>query len=134
MSLGDFPNDKAFFQNTLNTSDKMFINSKGPCQPVGPFPKKMIGNKMRSFSTEHYNSKSQGGVTLHRKWICYSKSLDIVYCQPCWLFSISSSWTFGINDWKHISEKIKLHEKSSSHIRACLTSDEWGKKILYLKI
>jgi len=51
----------------LNTSDKIFIISKGPCQPDRPFPKKNIGNKNRSFSTEHYYEKSQGGVSLHRK-------------------------------------------------------------------
>lgn len=39
MILKDFPNDKVFFTNKLNTSDKMFIISKGPCQPDGPFPK-----------------------------------------------------------------------------------------------
>jgi len=91
------------------------------------FQKKIIGNKNRSFSTEHYYEKSQGGVSLHRKWICYSKSLDLVYCQRYWLFCTSSSWTNGINDWKHISEKIKLHEKSLSHINACLTADRWEK-------
>lgn len=96
-------------------------------QPDGPFSKKMIGNKYRSFSTVHYNEKSQGGVTFHRKWICYSKSLDLVYCQPCWLFCTSSSWANGMNDWKHILEKIKLHEKSLSHINACLTVDRWEK-------
>jgi hypothetical protein len=46
------------------------------------------------------------------KWSCYTKSLDLVYCQPCWLFCTSSSWANGMNDWKHISDKIKLHEKS----------------------
>jgi len=41
------------------------------------------------------------------------------------LFCTSCSWTNGINDWEHISEKIKLHEKSLSHIKACLTADRW---------
>ncbi|XP_025194343.1 uncharacterized protein LOC112593973 [Melanaphis sacchari] len=36
----------------------------------------------------------------------------------------SSSWANGMNDWKHISEKIKLHE---NHINACLTVDRWEK-------
>jgi hypothetical protein len=60
MTIEDFPKDKAFFTNTLNTLDNIFIISKGPCQPDGPFPKKIVGNKYRSFSTAHYNEKSQG--------------------------------------------------------------------------
>lgn len=57
MTLGDYSNDKVFFTGTLNTLDKIFIISKGPCQPDSPFPKKIIGDNNCSFSTEYYYEK-----------------------------------------------------------------------------
>ncbi|CAI6350442.1 unnamed protein product [Macrosiphum euphorbiae] len=47
MTLGDYSNDKALFTSPLNTSDKIFIISKGPCQLDGPFPEKIIDDKNR---------------------------------------------------------------------------------------
>jgi len=49
MTLGDYSNDKAFFTSTLNTPDKIIIISKGPCQPDGPFPKKLLAIKIVHF-------------------------------------------------------------------------------------
>jgi hypothetical protein len=40
-----------------------------------------------------------------------------------------------MNDWKSISDKVKLHEKCLSHIIACLTVDPWEKNnILPVKL
>lgn len=79
--LRDFVNDKAFFACTLNTSSKMFY-CLWKTMPIKWFikKKKMINNKNCLFSIEHYKEKSQECV--HCKWICYSKLLDFVYCQP----------------------------------------------------
>lgn len=52
MTFGNFSNDKVLFRIHWIHLIKLII-SKGPYQPTGPFPKKFISNKNRSFSIEH---------------------------------------------------------------------------------
>ena len=58
----------------------------GPKQPKGPFPKDLLQSG-RLFSTNYYHYVAQSGLKLQRYWLCYSSSMDRVYCHPCWLFS-----------------------------------------------
>ena len=58
--------------------------------------------------------------------------MDRVYCQPCWLFShenvsrvtsytLQNSWgTTGLNDWRHLAQRIRSHERSTHHEEACV--------------
>ena len=61
--------------------------------------------------------------------MCYSRSIDRVYCQPCWLFPCKNAppsrpgtsfslqnplGTTGLNDWEHLSQRIRSHETSAS--------------------
>ena len=63
--------------------------------------------------------------------------MDRVYCQPCWLFShantssgtsytLQNSWgTIGLNDLRHLSQRIRSHESSTHHAEACVIYEQW---------
>ena len=63
--------------------------------------------------------------------------MDCVYCQPRWLFShknvspetsygLQNPWsTTGLNDWKHLSQRIRTHESSTHHAEACVIYEQW---------
>lgn len=56
--------------------------------------------------------------TIQRRWFIYSVSKDRVYCFCCRLFDSSSTSSLvseGYNNWKHLSEMLKIHENSTSH-------------------
>ena len=75
---GDFPTI------VVNSEIKKVIIAAGAKQPEEPFPKDPLQSG-RSFSTNYCHF-----VTIRSKStkvLCYSSSMDRVYCQPCWLFS-----------------------------------------------
>ena len=63
--------------------------------------------------------------------------MDRVYCQPYWLFShknvfpetsyaLQNPWgTTGLNDWRHLSQRIRSHESSTHHAEACVIYEQW---------
>ena len=114
---------------------KIFIIKYGSCRPDGSYPITNDKGNNRSFSRSYYNYKSKGSVNVERKWLCYSPKLDKCYCEPCWLFALTTTsknvneaWTKGINKWKLLSEKIKIHEKSLSHLESCIIFEQWYKE------
>ena len=132
-------NDSDFPTTITNPEIKRAIVAAGPTQPEGPFPKDPPQTG-RSFSNSYYSFITQSGVTLRRFWLCYSRSIDRVYCQPCWLFSCKNAppsrpgtsfshqnpWgTTGLNDWGHLSQRIRSHETSASHAEACVVYEQW---------
>lgn len=127
-----YPSDIAYFKNkkTLTDDEKNFILAKGPCRPIlQNFPK----TNNRCFSTSYYKSLSVSGMETENEWLCYSPKLDIVYCEPCWLFQSSrhakhSNWSTGINDWQGLSKKIKIHNNSEEHQKSCLAKNQWKQK------
>jgi len=60
------------------------------------------------------------------------KYLNHLFCFPCILFSRKSgdnNWVQkGINDLAHLNLKIKMHEKSTSHISSHLSLNLLGKQ------
>lgn len=122
-----FPTDKVHFKEPLSHQEKRFIISQGPCQPKGPFP--TDSDNSRSFSEKFYYFTNQANITLKRTWLCYSLTLNKIYCQCCWLFStqdrISSSWVTGNNDWRHLTQNIKRHDNSNDHIKCCIIFEQW---------
>lgn len=128
--LGLFKTDIGLYRKNddalLKEEDKTFILNSKPCRPKGPFPKDPTSN--RSFSSDFYYKTTKTGQKLERFWLCYSPSLNGVYCEACWLFAdrtdpkFKNAWCKGlINDWQGLSKKIKDHESSHIHLSSCVT-------------
>lgn len=61
------------------------------------------------------------GEQFKREWIVYSKNLNAVHCFCCFIFDKNredKGFTAlnGYNDWQHLSEKVKHHEKTQKHL------------------
>lgn len=129
LNLKCFDTDIGKFHGPLDSETKKLVIASRPCQPKGPFPKDKISK--RSFSSEYYSFKNKTGQTVNRFWLCYSPTLNGVYCEPCWLFSECSEshhWRDGkVCDWQGLSKKIKKHETSAAHIQACFIYASWKK-------
>ena len=134
-----YPTDRANFPvNITDPELKRSILRQGPCKPTGPFPKD--GNK-RSFSTSlYFKTNETTNQVIPRQWLCYSQKLDSVYCEHCWLFAerdstyFRSAWVTGIKDWQGLSKKIKAHESSEVHMKACVTYDCWKNGLTLSKV
>uniref|UniRef100_H3B1F8 HAT C-terminal dimerisation domain-containing protein n=1 Tax=Latimeria chalumnae TaxID=7897 RepID=H3B1F8_LATCH len=52
-----------------------------------------------------------------KKWLCNSASRKSLFCFPCLLFGGEVAWTqTGVNDLKHLSEKIQKYESRKCHL------------------
>lgn len=112
--------DRGNFKEILTSEQKRLIIKLGPYQPKGPFPKDQDGtNKNRGFDEKWYFQKNKNNqLKVKRSWLCYSKVLNVCYCQPCWLFDMSCSevgLNKGTSDWAHLGRNITNHEQSHSH-------------------
>lgn len=75
----------------------------------------------RHFSNVHFRRMMPNQEHFRRQWLVYSKYTDRVYCFCCRLFdkwSQSSLVKEGFNDWRHLTERLKMHETSSNHQRS----------------
>ncbi|KAL4132017.1 hypothetical protein QTP88_009238 [Uroleucon formosanum] len=121
----DYPTDRYHFDENIKDSNlKRLILAYGSCRPTIQFPYTEHENgKSYRFSKHYYCMKFKSGLSVPRKWLCYSVGLD-VYCETCWLFAnrgysyFNPSWVNGVNNWHCLSAKIDLHEKSIQHIDA----------------
>ena len=64
----------------VNSQIKKAIIPAGPKQPEAPFPKDPLQSGCL-FSTNYCHYVTQSGLKLRRYWLCYSSSMDRVYCQ-----------------------------------------------------
>jgi hypothetical protein len=63
--------------------------AKGPCQPKGhKYPKRMIGNRNRSFHDEWY---------VNNPWLKYSIAKDAAFCFYCYLFKQPRAENNGVD-------------------------------------
>lgn len=102
----------------LDSNMKDLLISKGPIRETNlNYPKDGLS---RHFSCEYYVRKLRKGDSIERKWLIYSKELDKVFCFCCKLFKTARSRSQlaidGINDWKHLSKTLNVHENSSEHM------------------
>ena len=91
---------------------------KGPIREANiNFPK---DNRNRGFSTYYYDQKLRNGELADRTWLVYSKDLNKVFCFCCKVVrqarSKSHLANVGVNDWEHLSDKLKQHEDSLQHL------------------
>ncbi|KAJ9565715.1 LOW QUALITY PROTEIN: hypothetical protein OSB04_001681 [Centaurea solstitialis] len=103
--------------DTLDSKMKDLLKEKGPIrEAIIVFPK---DEHNRCFSYIHYTRKIGNDYSHDRKWLVYSKDLDKVFCFCCKVFKVARSKSQlaseGLNDWKHLSYALSLHENSSEH-------------------
>ncbi|KAL4092170.1 hypothetical protein QTP88_026723 [Uroleucon formosanum] len=138
----DYPTDQYHFDENIKDSNlKRLILAYGSCRSTIQFPYTEHENgKSYRFSKHYYFMKLKSGLSVPRKWLCYSVSLDVVYCETCWLFAnrgysyFNPSWVNGVNNWHCLSAKIDLHEKSIQHIDAIKVRCIWGKNEIINKL
>lgn len=110
--------------SALSIDDKCKIKELGR-----PLPVLNIKQKQSVKGTEYFRS-FKTNIYDRNNWICGCNISDRLYCFPCLLFAKGkdTSWTSaGVSDLGHLSQKIKKHESSLSHINACLDLSVLGK-------
>lgn len=116
---------------TWNIFDDSFIEyfvNNPPEQNMDLISKteRVISNKKRSLSKNCFYRVKKNNELVNREWLVLSPSTLSLYCWVCKLFNktaltktaLSSS---GLNDWKHVNERISEHENASYHRDAIIS-------------
>lgn len=112
--------------STLSPVQKIEIKNEGR-----PTPNLNISQITKSKSRE-FKRNFNCDIYKKHEWLCGCPKVNRLFCFPCILFSRKSgdnNWVQnGINDLAHLSLKIKMNEKSSSHINSHLSLNLLGKQ------
>lgn len=116
---GDNYGDPATWKHPIQSTVRRIIIENGPVQVTKKkFPADLKGRK---FSKIFYKRTLSNGETINRSWLIYSEKNNSVYCFCCKLFCIDDKkmklTSTGFNDWQHLSNHLKRHETSSTHIK-----------------
>ena len=105
----------------LSLEEKLEVKRFGPDRPDLSILNTTRSATSRRFTTTWY---------LKYSWLTGCSDSGKVYCFPCLLFGGAlreKVWTdTGVNDWEHLSEKVKCHAKCNSHVDNCLNLAYFG--------
>ncbi|XP_072380630.1 zinc finger MYM-type protein 1-like [Diabrotica undecimpunctata] len=108
---------------------KSHLKRKIKSAPASPKPNLLI-SKVTKCKSRDYKRSFKIEIYEKTDWLCGCATTNTLYCFPCLLFGDEESeWTkYGIKDLVHLSEKIKKHQHSKSHISAKLGFNLLGKQ------
>ena len=87
-----YPSDPFNLQNIPLTPEMIRILLEiGPYQPGKDDHYAFPAYKSRKFQKEWYANTIENGLTVDRKWLTYSPSLNRMFCLPCNLFGDKSA-------------------------------------------
>lgn len=82
-----------------------------------PLPDIFI-EKHGSSRGKSYKRHFNRDIYSRKNWICGCNRKNALFCFPCLLFGGEKAWTqVGVTDLIHLSEKIKKHEVSKTHLQ-----------------
>ncbi|XP_022179523.1 zinc finger MYM-type protein 5-like isoform X2 [Myzus persicae] len=103
----------------INNDFRKELIKLGPIQVKSyNFPQSEINGELRRFNPTLYDKRLDNGDVIKRNWLVYSKFKDRAFCFCCKLFDSHSTGNLsknGINDWRHIGERLKSHEITIPH-------------------
>lgn len=111
-----------------SVEEKLATKELGPPRPN--FNIKQVSSKAgktynRGFLRSWYERKT---------WLAGCDAANALFCFPCVLFhpdgatTDSVAWTTtGVTDMHHLSEKVKKHESSKTHMDSCLKFSTFGR-------
>lgn len=83
---------------------------------------KLKSDKINTSSAEkgkkYFYRLLPNGEIVYRKWLIQSEITNKLYCFVCKLFNNrtqSNALMNGLNDWKHVGDRLKEHETSQRH-------------------
>jgi hypothetical protein len=107
------------YWDSLNPKQVDILALKGPKRDLSiqKCPKDKFS---RRFSTLFYTRILSNGEECDRDWLVYSKELDKVFCFSCKVFTNGDIKGMlandGFNNWSHLGERLREHEKSADHV------------------
>lgn len=111
----------------LPLEQKLEVKRLGPYQPRNcPLIQSYAGGKRtRAFSSAHFDKN---------EWLTYGEDKNALFCFYCLLFdsagtgSSGSCWNkIGYRDLKHLSERLKTHQKSQVHMASAVKYKLFGR-------
>lgn len=114
------PDDPGLWPDNLTPFQIETLVESGPSRYQNECDDYPRDTSERKFSSVHFTRILPNFEKIKRQWLLYSKSKNAVFCFCCKLFSSSLKVTrfgdtTGFNDWKHIGERLNIHESSKSH-------------------
>ncbi|XP_077293770.1 zinc finger MYM-type protein 1-like [Arctopsyche grandis] len=98
--------------SSLELQEKLIIKALGRLTPdlkISQTARCRMQSYERKFNSKIYNQYD---------WLTGCAEKNALFCFPCLLFGNDSSWTkTGVTDLKHLSVKIRKHEKSTEHLK-----------------
>lgn len=113
--------DPSTWPEFLQQSVKDDITLKGPLRQAKQDHEYPKNHQMRHFSNEFFYRCADNGERVKRRWLVYSNESDAVFCFCCRIFESKSKSQLGqksgLNDWKHLGERLRAHETSPEHFK-----------------